>query len=107
MTAASEWIRDQSQSGRPVLVAYPLSFDWTWLYWYFVRFAPSGSPFEHSRCFDLKTAYSIKAHVPICRAGRSRIPMNLKGKHAHTHHALDDAVEQADLFGNIFEWKGR
>jgi hypothetical protein len=104
MTAASTWIADHSRGGRPVLVAYPLSFDWTWLYWYLVQFSETGSPFEHSRCFDLKTAYAVKSGVPICRAGRSRIPANLRGTHRHTHHALDDAIEQAELFANIFEW---
>jgi len=49
MTAASRWIRSVAGAGQPVLVAYPLSFDWAWLYWYFVRFAEGGSPFDHSR----------------------------------------------------------
>lgn len=107
MTAAYQWIEEQAQGKRPVLVAYPLSFDWTWLYWYFVRFATGRSPFEHSRCFDLKTAFAVKANLPICRAGRSKVPGHLLGKHPHTHHALDDAIEQAELFANIFEWGRR
>lgn len=104
MTAANRWIEEQAQGRRPVLVAYPLSFDWTWLYWYFVKFAVGGSPFDHSRCYDLKTAFAVKANIPICRAGRSKIPAHLRGTHPHTHHALDDAIEQAELFANIFEW---
>jgi hypothetical protein len=62
MTAASEWIYSLANGGQPVLVAYPLSFDWSWLYWYFVRFSSHGSPFEHSRCFDIKTAFAVKSH---------------------------------------------
>lgn len=104
MTAALKWIEREAQGRRPVLVAYPLSFDWTWLYWYFVKFAVGGSPFEHSRCYDLKTAFAVKANLPICRAGRSKVPNHLRGTHPHTHHALDDAIEQAELFANIFEW---
>lgn len=107
MTRASDWVLRHSHGGQPVLVAYPLSFDWTWLYWYFTNFSKIGSPFEHSRCYDLKTAYAVKAEAPICQAGRSRIPPELKGSHQHTHHALDDAIEQAELFGNIFQWKWR
>lgn len=105
MSQASQWIADQSKGGQPVLVAYPLSFDWSWLYWYFVQFSNTGSPFEHSKCFDLKTAYAVKAGVPIGEAGRSRIPAALRGMRKHTHHALDDAVEQAELFANIFTWE--
>src|SRR5438270_10649194 len=39
MTEASLWIKAVAGEGRPVLVAYPLSFDWTWLYWYFIRYS--------------------------------------------------------------------
>src|SRR6478735_4531333 len=89
MTAASEWVRSVANGGQPVLVAYPLSFDWTWLYWYFVRFSKQSSPFEHSRCFDMKTAFAVKAHRPIADAGRSQLLPDLTSKRAHTHHALD------------------
>jgi Exonuclease len=106
MTAASEWIRSLANGGFPVLVAYPLSFDWSWLYWYFVRFSKHGSPFEHSRCFDVKTAFAVKAHRPIADSGRSQLLPDLASKRAHTHHALDDAKEQAEIFANLFEWSG-
>jgi len=106
MKEASRWVRSVAGSARPVLVAYPLSFDWTWLYWYFVRFSSEGSPFNHSSCFDIKTAYSIKAGVPVAAAGRSRLELDLRPHHAHSHHALDDAIEQAELFVRLFEWGG-
>jgi hypothetical protein len=105
MTRASEWILKHSVGCQPVFVAYPLGFDWTWLYWYFVRFSENGSPFQHSKCFDLKTAFAVKANLPISSAGKSKIPPRLLGPHQHTHHALDDAIEQAELFANIFEWE--
>jgi hypothetical protein len=106
MTEAARWVRHIAGDAKPVLVAYPLSFDWTWLYWYFVRFSTEGSPFGYSRCFDLKTAHAVKGHIPISEAGRSRIPLALLPKHQHTHHALDDAIAQAEIFGNLFNWKG-
>jgi hypothetical protein len=106
MTDASDWIRKIAGSGRPVLVAYPLSFDWSWLYWYFVRFSKSGSPFSHSSCFDMKTAFALKAHLPIAEAGRSQLTPELRSARVHTHHALDDAIEQAEVFANLFEWEG-
>lgn len=105
MTAAGDWITEQAKDGQPILVAFPLSFDWSWLYWYFVQYSKTGSPFEHSKCFDLKTAYAVKAGVPICESGRSRIPKDLLGTKKHTHNALDDAIEQAELFANIFAWR--
>jgi hypothetical protein len=69
MTEAAQWIREVAGSQRPILVAFPLSFDWSWLYWYFVRFADGGSPFGHSGAFDIKTAYAVKARIPVAKAG--------------------------------------
>lgn len=106
MSEAHAWVKAVAGPEKPVLVAYPLSFDWAWLYWYFMRFSGVGSPFGHSQCFDLKTAFAVKGHIPIGGAGRSRIPELLRPKHAHTHHAIDDAVAQAEIFANVFEWGG-
>ena len=105
MRRASQWIQQVAGTGKPVLVAYPLSFDWSWLYWYFIRFS-SQSPFNYSRCFDIKTAFAIKAHLPIADAGRSRLKSTLRPPRSHTHHALDDAIEQAEIFANVFQWEG-
>ncbi len=106
MTEAYRWVSQISGHLKPVLVAYPLSFDWTWLYWYFVQFSALGSPFGYSRCFDIKTAFAVKAGLPISDAGRSRLDNRLKPRRHHTHHALDDAIEQAEIFANISQWSG-
>lgn len=107
MSAAADWVRSSAGQAQPVLVAYPLSFDWTWLYWYFIQYSTSGSPFGHSRCFDMKTAVSIKTGKPLSESGRNRLPSRLRSIRAHTHQAMDDAVEQAEIFANVFEWGGR
>jgi len=106
MTEASEWVKTMSGSAKPVLVAYPLSFDWTWLYWYFTKFSKEGSPFDYSRCFDIKTAIAVKGRMPITLASRSRLESPLRSRKQHTHHAIDDAIEQAEIFANVFEWEG-
>ena len=106
MTDAAQWIKEIAGDGRPVLVAYPLSFDWSFLYWYFIRFSVDGSPFNHSQCFDIKTAFAVKAHVPISSAGRRSLIPSLRSNGVHTHNALDDAIEQAQVFANLFEWDG-
>jgi hypothetical protein len=106
MTEATRWIRSMAKNAQPVLVAYPLSFDWSWLYWYFIQYSSEGSPFDYSRCFDIKTALAVKARIPISRAGRSRLHPSLVSRRQHTHHAVDDAIEQAEIFANIFEWSG-
>ena len=102
MTETATWIRRVARRGDPVLAAYPLSFDWSWLHWYFVNFSASGSPFGYSRCFDIKTAIAVKLGRTITNAGRRRIPEPLRVDSKHTHHALDDAIEQAEIFANLF-----
>ena len=107
MSEAATWIKNLAGNGNPVLVAYPLCFDWAWLYWYFIRFSASGSPFNHSRCFDIKTAFALKASIPIAQASRSKLLAWLRPNRPHTHNALDDATEQAEIFANIFQWEGK
>ena len=106
ITAAAHWIHEVAGRARPVLVAYPLSFDWSWLYWYFVRFSDVGSPFGYSRCFDIKTAVAVKARWPISGSGRERLDPVHQSRRAHTHNALDDAIGQAEIFANVFQWEG-
>jgi hypothetical protein len=106
MTDAAQWIRGIAGPGKPILVAYPLSFDWSWLYWYFTKFSIQGSPFNHSLCFDIKTAFAVKAGVPISEAGKSKLLPSLRPQSRHTHHALEDAVEQAEIFARVFQWEG-
>jgi hypothetical protein len=84
--------------GRPVFVAYPVGFDFMFVYWYLIKFAKE-SPFSFS-ALDIKTfamavmgkTYrdSVKKHMP------RRWFQPEAGK--HTHVALDDAREQGRLF---------
>lgn len=101
MAEIAAWIRDVSGGGAPVLVAYPLSFDWTWLYWYFMNYLHD-SPFGHSRCFDIKTAIAFRHGLPVSKAGRSKLPAHYRTRQRHTHHALDDAIAQAEIFAKVF-----
>lgn len=105
MKDAFQWVKTIAGGNSPVLVAYPLAFDWTWLYWYFVNFCEYGSPFGYSRCYDIKTAFAVKNKLPISEAGRSKLPAHLQAVHRHTHHAVDDAISQAEIFRSLFEWR--
>jgi DNA polymerase III epsilon subunit-like protein len=104
MEEADQWVRSVAGDRRPVLVAYPVAFDWAFLYWYFVRFAEGGSPFGYSSCLDIRTLYQAKAHTVFDRSSKRFMPTALIPDRPHTHNALDDAVEQAQLFNNVFAW---
>lgn len=105
MREAAAWVRERASGATPVLVGYPLGFDWAFLSYYFEVYG-GGSPFGHSRGFDLKTAVALTLGVPIARAGRAGLPEALRGDRAHTHRALDDAIEQAQVLGKLFAARG-
>ena len=102
-----EWIAEVGGSGgRPVMVAYPASYDWMFVYWYLLRFT-GASPFGHSGCLDIKTMYAVRANVPLRQAVKRLMPAGLRSNRPHTHNALDDAIEQAELFANLMTWPGQ
>lgn len=107
MTEAATWVRRLAKADRPVFVGFPAPFDWLFLYWYFVRFAQGGSPFDFSAVLDMKTMFQQKARVVTSRAGKDDLPKDLRPRRAHTHHAREDAIEQGELFARLFSWKGR
>ncbi|HEX4116419.1 MAG TPA: 3'-5' exoribonuclease [Solirubrobacteraceae bacterium] len=108
MRDAVDWITAQAEragGARPVLVGYPVVFDWMFLHWYFVRFVGE-SPFGFSGALDIKTMYHQKARVIMDDAGRNDLPAELQASHPHTHNALDDAIEQAEIFNRLWQWPG-
>ena len=101
---AKRWVEDAAGADRAVLVGYPLVFDWMFVTWYFERFA-GGSPFGYSAGLDMKSLYAAKARVPISAAGKDDLPLALRAADKHTHHALEDAIEQAQIFAKLFAWQ--
>lgn len=106
MARFAAWVGHAAGAGRAVLVAYPASFDWPWIAAYLGRYAPAEEPFGFSRVIDMKTMYLTKARVRIGKAAKGSMPPELLSARPHTHNALDDAVEQAELFANLWEWPG-
>jgi hypothetical protein len=82
--------------GRPVFVAYPAGFDFTFVYWYLVRFT-GGSPFSHS-ALDMKTLAMALLGIDYRDATKRAFPGRWKSARKHTHVALDDALEQGETF---------
>jgi hypothetical protein len=105
MAELTEWVRGQAGTSRPVVTAYPAPYDWLFLYWYLIRFTGS-SVFGHSGVLDMKTMYAVKAGVPYGLAHKRAMPRHLLAGRRHTHHALDDAIEQAEMFANLMAWRG-
>lgn len=103
MRALTEWVEQRCEGSQAVMVGYPAVYDWLFLYWYLIRFTGS-SVFGHSRCLDLKTMYATKAGVGLTEAHKWVMPRQLRSRRPHTHHAENDAIEQAELFINVMQW---
>lgn len=96
MPEYSAWV--QALPGRPVFVAYPAGFDFSFVYWYLVRFT-GDCPFSHS-ALDLKTLAMALLGCDYRDATKRNMPRRWFTTKRHTHVALDDAVEQGELFIN-------
>lgn len=104
MRSLSAWIEEVSAGHKAVMTAYPMAYDAMFLHWYLVRFAGS-SPFGHSGYMDMKSFYAARANVQWSRANKRNMPKRLLSNLPHTHNALDDAVEQGEMFQNLFTWR--
>lgn len=104
MTETAAWIAEIAGPDRPVVCAFPAAFDWTFFWWYMVAFGPEQPPVTFSSCLDMKTMLAAKGRLTLSRAGREDLPAELRSARPHTHNALDDAVEQADIFARLFCW---
>jgi hypothetical protein len=85
--------------GKPVFVGYPASFDFLFVYWYLIRFAGE-SPFSFS-ALDIKTYAMALLKKDYRKSTKAGMPKHWFDPHRHTHIALDDAIEQGELFCNM------
>lgn len=88
--------------GKPAFVAYPAGFDFTFMYWYLVKFTGS-SPFSFS-AVDMKTMAMVLLGTEYRRSTKRVIPRKwFSPTQKHTHVALDDAREQSHLFHQMLK----
>jgi hypothetical protein len=92
-----EWLK--ALPGKPVFVAYPVAFDFMFVYWYLIRFTGE-SPFSHS-ALDIKTLAMVLLKTEYRASTKKNMPKHWFDKLPHTHEALDDAIEQGALFCNM------
>jgi DNA polymerase III alpha subunit (gram-positive type) len=85
--------------GKPVFVAYPVAFDFSFMYWYLQNFAAE-NPFGYA-ALDIKTYAMAMLKSGYREASKQRMPRRWFKEFPHTHVALDDAIEQGHLFCNM------
>ena len=94
MTEYLAWLK--ALPGRPVFVGYPAGFDFLFVYWYLMRFMGE-SPFSFS-ALDIKTYAMAMLKTRFRDTVKRNMPQRWFSTRPHTHEALDDAIEQGELF---------
>ena len=95
-----DWI-NSFKDYTPVLVAFPAGFDFTYVYWYTMKFVGK-SPVSFS-CIDIKTFAMATLNCGYRDSTKRNFPKHWFDKLPHTHVAVDDAIEQGAMFCNILQ----
>ena len=100
----ARWVGGATEGHTPVFCSWS-TFDWLFMKWYLTKF---GYPrlFGPSGC-EMKSYYAGMMGVAFSRARKKYIPERLRPKKKHTHNALDDAMEQSELFENMFRFNAK
>jgi ribonuclease T len=97
--AFARWVLESCSGATPVFVGFNAAFDWGFVNWYFLMFCGS-NPFGVAP-LDIKAYYAGFAGADWEATRSSRLPERFKGPAPHSHDALEDAIEQANIFNRI------
>lgn len=93
------WI--DSLDGIPVIVGYPVFFDYLFLYWYLCHFAIKNS--LSFSALDIKSYASAVMKTPYRQSTKKNMPKRWFSDEPHTHVAVQDSIEQGRLFINMMK----
>lgn len=99
MPKYAEWL--EALPGKPVFVGYPAGYDFLFVYWYLRKFAKR-SPFGF-QALDIKTYSMAVLGTDFKGTTKRTMPKHWFSNRKHTHVAVDDAIEQGELFCNILK----
>ena len=97
MAGFRDWLGSVAKAATPVFVGFNATFDWAFVNFYFHQYLGE-NPFGIGG-LDIKSYYMGLSGGTWEDTRSSRIAAEFKdSSRRHTHNALDDALEQAELF---------
>ena len=100
MSRFDEWIQTVVIPGtEPVFVAFNAAFDWMFVNDYFHRYL-GYNPFGY-KALDIKAFYMGLQGVPWKQTSMELLSVRYLDGRTLSHHALDDAVDQARIFREL------
>lgn len=97
-----KWLEDNLPRGtQPLFVGFNAAFDWMFVNDYFHRYL-GHNPFGHA-ALDIKSFYMGLTGVPWSETSMAHLARRYLHGAALSHHALEDARNQADLFRKILD----
>lgn len=97
MRSFADWVAEASPSdSRPVFVAFNAPFDWMFVNHYFHTYL-GRNPFGHT-ALDMKAYFMGLTGHDWQATGMRSVSRHYLGERQLTHHALQDALDQAELF---------
>jgi DNA polymerase III epsilon subunit-like protein len=104
MQRFEQWLADHSAPNKQlVFVAFNAPFDWTFINYYFIHYL-GHNPFGHA-ALDIKAFYMGRTGVPWSQTSWRYISPQFSEDTHLTHHALQDALDQAGLFNKLLASK--
>ena len=102
MERFAQWVQSVTLDGEePIFVAFNAAFDWMFVNDYFHRYLKY-NPFGH-KALDIKAFYMGMLGVPWQETGMVHISGRYLNNQSLSHHALQDALDQAAIFQGILE----
>jgi DNA polymerase III epsilon subunit-like protein len=96
------WLKAETPPGqRPIFLAFNAPFDWMFVNDYFHRYL-GRNPFGHA-ALDIKSMYMGIAGVAWNETSMRYLMPRYLGNQQLTHHALRDAMDQAEIFRKLMQ----
>ena len=96
MAGFRDWLGSVAKAATPVFVGFNATFDWAFVNFYFHQYLGE-NPFGIGG-LDIKSYYMGLSGGTWEDTRSSRIAPEFASPSPHTHQALDDAIEQAEMF---------